>query len=107
MAKVPPKSAASAGFVPVPVTVKVAELTPVVSPLRVTVKVKAVFPEFPSFLRASVAAIAKVGGATSSLTIVPVAIAVVIVALVGLLSVTANVSSSSTVVSPVTLTVTT
>ena len=46
-------------------------------------------------------------GAGSSLTIVPVAIAVAIVALVGLLSVTANVSSTSNMVSPVTLTVTT
>ena len=105
MAKVPPKSAASARFVPVPVTAKAAELIPVVSPVRVTVKVKAVFPVLPSFLRASVAAIARAGGGTSSLVIVPVAVAVVIVALVGLLRVILKVSSGSNTVSALTGTV--
>ena len=47
------------------------------SPLRVTVKVKAVLPELPSALVASVAAMASVGsGSVSSLVIVPVAVAV-------------------------------
>ena len=46
--KVPPKSAASAGLLPVPVTAQLTLFVPVVKPDRVTVKVKALFPEFPS-----------------------------------------------------------
>ena len=46
--KVPPKSVALAGFVPVPVTVQLTAFVPVVEPDRVTVKVKALLPEFPS-----------------------------------------------------------
>ena len=46
--KVPPKSAALAGLVPLPVTAKLALLAMVISPDRVTVKVKALVPVFPS-----------------------------------------------------------
>jgi len=66
---------------------------------RVTVKVKALLPLFPSVWLALVAAIAKVGTATSSFWIVPTAVAVVIVApLVGLERVTVKFSLGSTVV---------
>ena len=47
--KVPPKSAALAGLVPLPVTAKLALLARDVSPERVTVKVNGAFPLFPSF----------------------------------------------------------
>ena len=74
------------------------------SPLRVTVKVKGVLPELPSALLASVAAMASVGsGSASSLVIVPVAEAVLIVPPTGLESVTVKASFGSTVVSPLTL----
>ena len=43
--KVPPKSAAS---MPVPVTAQFTAFVPVVVPDRVTVKLKALLPEFPS-----------------------------------------------------------
>ena len=46
--KVPPKSVTSAWSVPDPVTAQLALLLPLVSSLRVTVKVKAFVPEFPS-----------------------------------------------------------
>ena len=74
--------------------------------LRVTVKVNGVLPELPSALLASVAAMASVGGGSvSSLMIVPVAVAVVIVPPIGPESVTVKPSFGSTVVSPLTLTV--
>ncbi|MFM5957229.1 MAG: hypothetical protein ACKOQ2_08695, partial [Dolichospermum sp.] len=79
--KTPPtKSLASAGLVPEPVTAQLTLLAPVVLTARVTVKVKALLPLFPSVWLALVAAIAKVGTATSSFWIVPIAVAVVIVA---------------------------
>ena len=43
--KVPPKSAA---LIPVPVTAQFTAFVPVIKPDRLTVKVKALFPEFPS-----------------------------------------------------------
>jgi hypothetical protein len=46
--KVPPKSAALARLVPVPVTAQLTLFISVVEPDRVTVKVNALFPEFPS-----------------------------------------------------------
>ena len=46
--KVPPKSVALAGLFAVPVTVQLTAFVPVVEPERVTVKVKALLPEFPS-----------------------------------------------------------
>ena len=47
--RVPPaKSLAAAAFVPDPVTAQLAEAGALRSPLRVTVKLKAVEPEFPS-----------------------------------------------------------
>ena len=61
-----------AGFVPDPVTVHVAELVPVVTPDRVNVKVNGVVAVLPSFLLASVAAMA-ICVAASSFRIVPVA----------------------------------
>ncbi len=68
-----------------------------------TVNVSAVLPEFPSGWAASAAAIAK---ATSSLSIVPMAAAVVIWASPEALeSVMENPSSGSIVVSPLTFTV--
>ena len=53
----PPKSAAST----LPVTAQLTELAPMVSPERVTVKVKSLVPLLPSAWVASVAATAKVG----------------------------------------------
>jgi hypothetical protein len=44
----PPKSAASVGLFPVPVNVQLTSFVSVVAPDRVTVKVNALFPEFPS-----------------------------------------------------------
>ena len=71
-------------------------------PVLVTVKVNAVSPESPSAWTAAVGAIANV--IESSLFIVPVAVAVVIVAGAdGLPSVTVNSSSASATVSPLTL----
>ena len=43
-----PKSAASAGLEPEPVTAQIAEELPLVSPVRLTVKVKALEPVSPS-----------------------------------------------------------
>ena len=65
--RVPPvKSAALAAFVPLPVTAQDTLDVPVVSPERVTVKVKEVDPPpVPSGLMADVAAIASVGGKSS------------------------------------------
>jgi ABC-type uncharacterized transport system permease subunit len=101
VAKVPPKSAASAGDPLLPVTAYVAVVAPLVSPLRVTVNVKAVVLLFPSGFAAEVAAIANV--VASSFWIVPLAAAVVIVAgALGLLKVTVNPSSGSITPSPVT-----
>ena len=53
LGNVPPKSAASAGVPPRPLTVKSADASPLVSPVRVTVKVNGVVPLFPSSLLAS------------------------------------------------------
>ena len=78
-------------------------LVPVVSPLRVTVKVKGVLPLLPSALFAESAAMAI---SESSLRIVPVAVAVVMVyPAEGVESVTVKPSSGSIVESPRTLTV--
>ena len=68
-------------------------------------KVNGVFPALPSALLAASAAIAKVGATASSLRMVEEAAAVVMVAPVGLDRVTVKLSSSSTTVSPATLTV--
>ena len=57
----PPKSAALAGLTPLPVTAQLTLVAPVVGPLRVTVNVYGVSPEFPSNLTASAAAIANDG----------------------------------------------
>ena len=74
-------------------------------PDRVTVKVNVVLPVLPSFWLALVAAIAsEVPAAASSLRIVPVAAAVVIVVPeLGADNVTVKPSLASTVVSPATL----
>ena len=75
----------------------------VVSPLRVTVKVKGVVPDWPSAVSATVAAIDRLA---SSLRIVPVARAVAnVMSSVGSDRVTAKDSFPSTTVSPATLTV--
>ena len=74
------------------------------SPERITVKVNAVLPELPSALLASVAAMAMV--VESSFRMVPVAVAVVMVApLEGADNVTVKPSSGSTRLSAATLTV--
>ncbi len=65
---------ALAALVPEPVTAQLTLLAPVVLTARVTVKVKALLPLFPSVWLALVAAIAKVGTATSSFWIVPTAV---------------------------------
>ena len=57
-----------------PVTAHWALAAPLRSPVRVTVKVKGVLPDWPSALSALVAAIDRDAGATSSLRIVPVAL---------------------------------
>ena len=70
--KVPPKSAAFAALAPDPVTAQAALLTLVVSPSRVTVKVKALVPELPSVWLALVAAIVTVGATVApAIVIVP------------------------------------
>ena len=74
----PAKSAAFAGRPPLPVTAQWTLLVPVVPPERVTVKVNGVLPILPSCLGGVGRAIA--GAEGSSLTMVPVAEAVVIVA---------------------------
>ena len=58
---VPPKSAALAGLVPVPVTPQLTKFIPVVRPNRRTVKIKALVPEFPSDRVALVGAIKILG----------------------------------------------
>ncbi len=100
--RVPPKSVAFAWLVPDPVTAQLALLLTLISPVRIIVKVKAFMPAFPSVWVALVEAITS---AVSSLVMIPVAVAVIIVALVGLERVTVSSSSGSTVVSPDTLTV--
>jgi hypothetical protein len=91
-------------LVPLPVTAHVALDVPLVSPLRVTVNVKAVLPLFPSNWSADPAAIDR---PASSFRIVPVADDVPsVVPALGFDSVTVNPSSDSYVVSPATLTVT-
>ena len=102
------KSAASAVLAPMPLTAQLAELAAVVSPVRVTVKVKGVLPEKPSGLLASVAAIASSGsGGASSLRMVPVAEenSGLMDAPAGSERETVKVSSASKVVSPATRTV--
>ncbi len=102
----PTKSAALAGLVPVPVTAQLTLLLPEMITSRVTVKVKALLPLLPSVRLLLAAAMVRVGAATSSLLIVPVAVAVVMVApLVALERVTVKFSFGSNVVSPWTLTV--
>src|SRR4051794_16408123 len=105
----PAKSAALAGLVPEPATVQAVLAAPVVSPVRVTVKVKGVVvPAAPSALLALAAAIDNCAPVmvVSSLVMVPVALAVPRVAPVeGLESLTVKPSFGSTVLSPATLTV--
>src|SRR6478609_12044122 len=103
----PVKSAAFAGLALLPVTAKAAVEAPVVLPVRVTVKVKAVLPLLPSFRLALTAAIDSDGPtAASSLTMVPVAVAVpMVVPELGFDRVTLNPSLGSTVVSAATFTV--
>ncbi len=95
-----PKSAATAGFVPLPVTANFTLPAPEVAPLRVTVNVNGLVAVLPSALVASATAIAK---AESSFVIVPMAVMVPREAPVGFESVTSKVSVGSTVVSPATL----
>ena len=45
---IPPKSVALAGLAPVPVTFHLTAFVPVVMPDRVTLKLKALLPKFPS-----------------------------------------------------------
>jgi hypothetical protein len=74
-----------------------------VSPLRVTVKLKAAVPVLPSSLLAPNAAMVSVdGGGASSFTTVPLAVAVAIVALLGSQSITVRPLFASTAVSPLT-----
>ena len=75
----------------------------VVSPPRVTVKVKSVVPVLPSLLLTSL--IENVGG-PSSLVIVPTPVPVSMMALTGFERLTSNASSSSSATSPFTFTVT-
>ena len=64
----------SAPLTAAPVTAHWALAAPLRSPVRVTVKVKGVLPDCPSGLLVLVAAIDSTAVATSSLTIVPVAL---------------------------------
>ncbi|MEZ5667269.1 MAG: hypothetical protein R3F55_07520 [Alphaproteobacteria bacterium] len=81
-------------------------VAPLVLVARVTVKVNAVEPLLPSALSALSAAMDNCAGSASSLRMVPVALAVATVAPPEAFdSVTAKVSSLSTVVSPATCTV--
>jgi len=73
--KVPPKSALVAGFAPLPATEYVTLAAFVVNPIRVTLKVNGVVPEFPSNWLALAAVIAR---ELSSFRIVPTAVAVLI-----------------------------
>ena len=77
---------------------------PVVGPLRVTVKVISFVPLLPSKMLTSL--IESVGGAASSLRIVPVPLLSEIVALVGAESFRKKVSFDSKVVSPLIVTLT-
>src|SRR5262249_57163809 len=102
------KRAGLAGLPPLPVTAQAGDEVPVVSPERVTVNVNGVLPLLPSFLFASNAAIANDGnGAASSLLMLPFAVAVVMVALVGDDSVTVKPSLASNDASPAPLPATT
>ena len=94
---------ASAGKDPEPLTAQAAVLVPLVTPLRLTRKVKGVEAELPSRRAALSGVIARL---VSSLRIVPLAVAAgSIVAPRGLLRVTLKPSSSSVALSPRTLTV--
>ena len=105
----PVKSVLLAGLAPDPATVQRAELVAEVSPLRKTVKVKGVEVDpVPSALSAEAGLMARVagggggGGATSSLRMIPVAVAVLRDAPEGLERVTRKASSFSTVLSALT-----
>src|SRR5439155_61840 len=92
--------AKSAPLTAAPVTAQLALAAPLVSPLRVTVKVNETVPDWPSALSARVAAI---DSEASSLRITPVAEAVPRMApTLGLDNVTVKASSDSTRVSPAT-----
>ena len=96
----------SVPFTAGPVTAQLALVAPLRSSVRVTVKVKAVVPDWPSALSALIAAIDSEAGATSSLRMTPVADAVPrAVPGPGADRVTVKVSLPSTWVSPATLTV--
>jgi microcompartment protein CcmL/EutN len=102
----PTKSEADAGLAPLPVSDQDTLFAEPVSPVRVTVNVNGVVPDWPSALLALAAAIDSVGGPASSLRIVPRADAVPsVVPALGFDSVTVNPSSDSTTVSPETLSV--
>ena len=102
----PAKSAAFAGFAPLPVTDQFTVPAAAVLPVRVTVKVKAADPASPSAFVASVAAMEITGGGASSFRIVPTAVAVPSTPpFEGPERVTVNVSSGSTVVSSAAFTV--
>ena len=93
----------SAPLTAAPVTAHWALERPVRSPVRVTVKVKSVLPDWPSALSALVAAIDNDAGATSSLRMRPLAEAMPrLVPAPGLDSVTEKASSGSTMLSPAT-----
>ena len=95
----------SAALTAAPATAHWALEAPLRSPVRVTVKVKAELPDWPSALLALVAAIDSDAGLESSLRIVPVALPSMIDAPSdGSDRVTVKVSSPSTVASPVTAT---
>ena len=95
----------SAPFTPSPPTAQLALAPPLRSPVRVTVKVKEVLPDWPSALSVLVAAIESDAGVTSSLRMTPVAVPSRIDAPSEALDkVTVKLSSSSTAVSPMTAT---
>ena len=101
----PVKSAALAALPPAPATAQLAVAATAVLPERVTVKVKGVDPALPSALLALVAAIDSTA-AVSSLTMVPTAAALAIVAPADTPArVTLKLSLASIRVSPATLTV--
>ena len=96
----------SAPLTVAPPTVHIALCATEVSPVRVTVKVNAVVPDWPSTLSALVAVIVKAASVASSLRMVPNAVAVASVApVLGFDNLTLKASLASCVVSPATLTV--
>ena len=100
-----PKSAASAGGAPVPLTFHATLLLPVVTPLRLSVNTNAVVPLSPSASAALVASGCTIPMAVSSLRIVPDAVpAPASEAPLSPSRLTTNPSSNSTCASPFTFT---